>query len=346
MTTLAELVGRFGNLRALVIGDAMLDRYLEGQAVRLCAEAPVPVVRRTGEERVPGGAANTATNLRALGADAVLLGLVGKDHPGTILRTALRERGVDDRWLVEDEAVSTLHKLRIIANGQYVVRFDEGETLHCSRQARMQLLAHLDESFPRCDLVVVSDYRYGVVSDELVNRLQMLRAARPCVLVVDSKELSRFRRAGATAITPNHVEARSAVVSSNEGSNGLAGASSPNVNGTAPLVEMERIGRRLLSSIDAQFAAITLAGDGVLLVDRENAPLHLPTQPVERPNDIGAGDSFAAAMALALAAGGSREQAARLGLAAAGITVAKPRTAVAQRQELLQRVSARDQVQS
>src|SRR5690554_1244441 len=115
MSSSIEVVRRFRRPRALVIGDAMLDSYLEGTAARLCTEGPVPVVRKTAEERVPGGAANCAANLRALGADVVFLGLIGRDVTGLLLRCALRERGVDDRWLVEDEAVSTLHKLRILA---------------------------------------------------------------------------------------------------------------------------------------------------------------------------------------------------------------------------------------
>src|SRR5689334_7335429 len=108
-----DVVRQFRCLRALVIGDAMLDSYLEGTAARLCSEGPVPVVRKTGEQRAPGGAANTAANLRALGADVVFLGITGCDVAGTLLRSALRARGVDDRWLVDDSAGGTIHKLRI-----------------------------------------------------------------------------------------------------------------------------------------------------------------------------------------------------------------------------------------
>src|SRR5947209_17077383 len=124
-STAIEYVRHFRHLRALVIGDAMLDTYLEGTASRLCSEGPVPVVQKTAEYRLPGGAANTAANIRALDADVLFLGIVGRDIAGTVLRSALRERGISDDWLVEDESVQTLHKLRILADGQYVVRFDE-----------------------------------------------------------------------------------------------------------------------------------------------------------------------------------------------------------------------------
>ncbi|MGZ3584658.1 MAG: bifunctional heptose 7-phosphate kinase/heptose 1-phosphate adenyltransferase, partial [Ktedonobacterales bacterium] len=172
MSNAIEIVRRFRSLRALVIGDAMLDTYMEGSASRLCSEGPVPVVRKTAEHRVPGGAANTAANLRALGAEVMFLGVVGRDIAGSLLRTALRERGVDDVWLVEDERMATLHKLRILADGQYVVRFDEDGAQASSRaETRTQLLAHLERALAECDVVLLSDYGYGVVTHELVGRL-------------------------------------------------------------------------------------------------------------------------------------------------------------------------------
>jgi len=208
MTTAVNLVRGFRHLRVLVIGDAMLDTYLEGTAARLCSEGPVPVVRKTSELRAPGGAANTAANLRALDADVIFLGIVGRDIAASLVRSSLRERGIDDSFLVEDEDASTLHKLRILADGQYVVRFDDEETHQYSQASQQKLLAHLEEVFPRCDLVVVSDYCYGVISDDLIDRLRQLRAAHPKVLLVDSKDLYRFRNVGATVITPNVLEAR------------------------------------------------------------------------------------------------------------------------------------------
>ncbi|MBX6342716.1 MAG: bifunctional hydroxymethylpyrimidine kinase/phosphomethylpyrimidine kinase, partial [Thermomicrobiaceae bacterium] len=302
MATAIDIVRRFRRLRALVLGDAMLDSYLEGTAARLCTEGPVPVVRKTAEERAPGGAANTAANLRALGAEVAFVGLVGRDVAGALLRKALRERGVDDAWLVEDGSVTTLHKLRILADGQYVVRFDEGETRDCAPEAREALLQALDRAYPRCDVVVVSDYTYGVCGDDLLARLRALRAERPVPLVVDSKAIHRFRDVGATVVTPNYLEARLAVVPS-------AAA-----NGRVDLAEVERIGRRLLATIDAEQAAITLGADGVLLLERDGGALHLPAHPVPGANDVGAGDSFTAALALAIAAGADSAEAARIGI--------------------------------
>ncbi|HLI09222.1 MAG TPA: D-glycero-beta-D-manno-heptose 1-phosphate adenylyltransferase [Ktedonobacteraceae bacterium] len=335
MTTAVDLVRRFRQLRVLVIGDAMLDTYLEGSAARLCSEGPVPVVRKTAEQRHPGGAANTAANLRALDASVVFLSIIGRDFAGSLLRSALCERGVSDEWLVEDEQASTLHKMRILADGQYVVRFDDEETHACSPASQQQLLARLDAALPSCDVVVVSDYCYGVISDELIERLKVLRTAYPCPLLIDSKDLYRFRDAGATVITPNHLEARLLAQYRR-----IAGKKATD---TRPdLAEMERIGRQLLALIDTEYVAITMAGDGVFLIDRQQRALHLPAHPVQYASDIGAGDSFAAAMALALGAGASVEDAARIGIDAASIAITKRGTAVVQYQELLQRVSLHD----
>ncbi|MCC6315915.1 MAG: bifunctional heptose 7-phosphate kinase/heptose 1-phosphate adenyltransferase, partial [Thermomicrobiales bacterium] len=159
-----DVVRRFTGLRALVIGDAMLDSYLEGEAIRLCKEGPVPVVRRSTVEHAPGGAANAAANLAALGADVIFVGLVGSDDAGRGLRAALAARGVSDRWLVEDRAVGTIHKLRVVANGQVVVRFDEGDTRDRTAAADDRLLENMRDGFARSDLIVASDYGYGVLS--------------------------------------------------------------------------------------------------------------------------------------------------------------------------------------
>ncbi|HZR40036.1 MAG TPA: PfkB family carbohydrate kinase, partial [Ktedonobacteraceae bacterium] len=211
-STAIELVQNFGRLRALVIGDAMLDTYLEGVAARLCNEGPVPVVRKTTEERIPGGAANSAANLRALNAEVIFLGVVGHDMTGALLRDALQQRGISDRWLVEDKSASTLHKLRILSDGQYVVRFDEGsaqrhDSSPYTEETRQALLERLDECYEQCDLVVVSDYCYGTLSEELIERLCALHRAQAKVMLIDSKALQRFQKVPATIVTPNYQEA-------------------------------------------------------------------------------------------------------------------------------------------
>ncbi|HEX5439516.1 MAG TPA: PfkB family carbohydrate kinase, partial [Ktedonobacterales bacterium] len=198
-----DIVRKFRRVRALVLGDAMLDTYLLGSAARLCSEGPAPVVAKREEYRVPGGAANTAANMRALGAQVIYLGVIGNDLNGGMLRDALHRHHVSDRWLIQDSAITTLHKLRIIADGQYVVRLDEGEARACAQHIQRRMLSALEVAYPQCDVVVVSDYGYGAVSGEVIACLKRLREGDDRPLIVDSKQLARFREARATVITPN-----------------------------------------------------------------------------------------------------------------------------------------------
>jgi D-beta-D-heptose 7-phosphate kinase/D-beta-D-heptose 1-phosphate adenosyltransferase len=340
--SLLDLVQRFRQLRVLVTGEAMLDTYLEGDATRLCSEGPVPVVRKTAEYRIPGGAANTAANLAALDAEVMFLSIVGRDIAGSLLREALREREVSDAWLVEDASVPTHHKLRILANGQYMVRFDEGEMLDATNapDTQQQLLAHLEEIYPRCDLVLISDYCYGVVSEQLIERLQTLHASQPKVLLIDSKALHRFQTLPATIVTPNYQEACYLTSSQKRVHTGDNSNASPGK--ATELEQIRAVAQQLLAQLATEQVAITLAERGVFLLNRRGDALHIPAHPVDHANDVGAGDSFASALALALAAGGSTEEAAQIAIDAASIAVTKRWTAVVQHQELLQRVSLRE----
>ena len=329
-----DIVRGFPGLRVLVVGDAMLDSWLEGEAIRLCKEAPVPVVREASTTHCAGGAANTAANLAALGAEVSFVSLIGRDSAGDHLRRALREASIDDAGLVEDSAVASLHKLRVIANGQYVVRFDEGDTEQTSERSRDILLRRIAEMYTRCDAVVVSDYCHGTVCDQVIATLTRLRGRGQKVIVVDSKEIARFADLQATMVTPNLSEARRAAYPhvSNDPRMGLAAAS--------------EVGTRLRSLMRADQIAVTMANEGVLLVGPSGEQTHLPCHPVERAGDVGAGDTFTAATSLALATGATAAQAVRVGIDSASIAVTRSRTSVVSYQDLLRRVSLDDNAET
>jgi D-beta-D-heptose 7-phosphate kinase/D-beta-D-heptose 1-phosphate adenosyltransferase len=335
MTKAVSLVQRFPTLRVLVIGDAMLDSYLEGEAARLCSEGPVPVVRKTVEMHFPGGAANTAANLRALGAEVNFLSLIGQDNAGTLLRDDLIRRGISDQWLISSSAVSTLHKLRVMANGQYIVRIDDGKLTSgkvIEPALQRLLLDGLEECYAACDLVVVSDYCYGVTNEAIIARLHEIHQAQPKVLLIDSKALENFRALAATVVTPNYDEARKLVEKASVISERLPGIQH----------SVEEVGRQMTSLLQAEHIAITLGSQGVFLRSRQGTTQHLPAYPVAHANDIGAGDSFASALALALAAGGGIEEAAQMGIEAACIAVSQRWTAPVTQQQLRQRLEKHD----
>lgn len=323
MQTMTDLVRRFRGQRVLIVGDVMLDSYFEGTAARLCTEGPVPVVRRTSEIRQPGGAANTAANIASLGAEARLVGLVGPDDSGRALRATLRDLGVSDEWLVESPAASTLHKLRIMADGQYVVRFDEGDTSSQPAGIIERLLEHIEDASAGCDAILVSDYVSGAIGPAVLQCLSRLRMARDIPLVVDSKDLLRFANVGATVVTPNLLEARVL----------LRKGETADYTGLADEV---------LDVVDAEYAAITLGKDGVLLAGRDGVRTYIPTHPVQRANDVGAGDTFASALTLALSCQAGIEMAVEIGIDAAAIAITRPHTATVEHRELLQQVSLRD----
>ncbi len=334
MISAVERIRRFRRLRALVIGDAMLDTYFEGTAARLCSEGPVPVVRKLAEHRAPGGAANTAANLRALGAEVHFLTILGDDAPGHAVRAALQRLGITDRWLITDPTGCTPHKMRILADGHYVVRFDD-ERPGYSDAAHAQVRAALPDALAECDVVVISDYGYGVAADGLIAHLRDLGVGALHPILIDSKDLLRFRDLGAAVVTPNLKEAQ------------LLVAQDPTVNPRLgqdhlELEDIEAIGRHILARSTIGCTAITLAERGVLLVPRDGPAQHLPAHPVVQASDVGAGDSFTSGMALALAAGAALPQAAQIALDAASIAVGKRWTAVVTQRELLQRAGLRD----
>jgi D-beta-D-heptose 7-phosphate kinase/D-beta-D-heptose 1-phosphate adenosyltransferase len=318
---LTRLTERFAGLRAVVIGDAMLDRYLSGPGDRLCREAPVPIVTVRHRVDAPGGAANTAVNATALGARVRLLSVVGQDHEADALRLTLAQAGVGTSGILREAGRQTLAKQRVVAGSQLVVRFDQGSTDRIGAAAERELLDHLATEARDADVLIVSDYAYGVLTPRAIALLAEIQARTPRVLVVDSKVLTAYRGAGVTAIKPNYEEARRLL----------------RVNGTRRDDRAELIarrGQRLLDVTGARIAAVTMDTDGALFVERDRAPYRTYARPADHARSAGAGDTFVAALALALAAGGDTPAAAELASAAAGVVVARDGTAACTSAEL------------
>jgi D-beta-D-heptose 7-phosphate kinase/D-beta-D-heptose 1-phosphate adenosyltransferase len=322
-----QLVARFNGVQAVVVGDAMLDTYIDGAVSRICKEGPVPVIDWTSECSMPGGAANVAANLAALGARVQLVGLIGDDRAGAGLRNELRALGVETAGLIDDPECATLCKTRLSARGQYLVRLDAGSTSQCSERGRHRLRQAIDAMSDDCDLVVVSDYAYGAIDDRTIDQLSTLRMTRPFVLAIDAKHPMRYAGARATVLTPSLAEACEAI--------GMSLA----VERVPPMDQAIGVTRALRERVDADYLAVTLAGDGVLLVDRNGQLSHVPSRLVSAAQDIGAGDTFISALGLALAAGAAPPQAIEIGIEAALLAVTEERTAVVDQQELLRRVN-------
>ncbi|MDQ3890991.1 MAG: PfkB family carbohydrate kinase, partial [Actinomycetota bacterium] len=249
---LAALIERFSTLRVVVVGDAMLDTYFVGESRRLSQEAPVPVVAVSSRRDLPGGAANTAANARALGADVSLVALVGDDPEGALLNRVLAGLGVGGEGLLVEHGRRTLTKHRVLSGGHMLLRFDQGDTAAPASDAA--LVSRLVELADGADAILVSDYAYGVVTPALVAALADLQAAAPRVLVVDSKDLLRFRPVAPTAVKPNWTQALELLsASEREGDRGR---------------RIAEHGDRLLEATGAAIAAVTLDAEGALVLER------------------------------------------------------------------------------
>lgn len=288
----------FGALKLLVAGDAMLDRYWYGDTGRVSPEAPVPVVRIGYTEDRPGGAANVALGLAALGAGTRLVAPVAEDEAGDALKAGLAGFGVEPVWS-EQRAVRTTTKLRVVSQHQQMLRLDFED----SAEAIPALTAADLGSLEDVHAVVLSDYGKGALADPQP-LIQAARAAGVPVLV-DPKRTDFEAYAGATVLTPNRGELERIVGRCRD--------------------ETELIGRGrgLLARLDIEALLITRGNAGATLLGHEAEPVHIGAQCREVFDVTGAGDTVIAVLAAALAAGEALPQAAALANLAAGVVVAK-----------------------
>jgi D-beta-D-heptose 7-phosphate kinase/D-beta-D-heptose 1-phosphate adenosyltransferase len=321
-SSLLRAIDRFASRRVLVLGDAMLDSYVVGTSTRLCQEAPVPVVAVHERHDCPGGAANTAVNLAALGCRVELVAVVGADYEGDRLRDLLRLHGVGTSLLAVAAARRTLSKQRIVNGGRLLARVDCGDTGPIPARVEGRLLERLDEAFMRADAMVISDYGYGVMTDGLLGRLGSLQDRYRQLIAVDARDLTRYRAVRATVVKPNYGEALR-----------LAGAETESIGQTRADVAAD-LGSRVLELCGARIAAITLDADGAVVVERGRPPLRAPATPADQARTAGAGDTYLAALTLALAAGATTSDAAQIAARAAAVVVGRAGTAFCPAEDL------------
>lgn len=315
----ASLLEAFASLRAAVVGEAMLDVYLRGRVSRLSPDGPVPVVDSPARQTALGGAANVAANAAGMGARVDLVSVVGNDTSGAELAALAARHRVDVAGLVRDPLRLTLSKTRVVGEGRTLVRMDEGSIDPPPPAVRHELRDNLARAVAGADVVVVSDYRYGVMSEEILAWLQEAQPRPP--LVVDSKDLGRYRALRPDAVTSNYREVAELL--------GVTAA----VGGDR-VDHILRSGSEILSRTGAGLAAVTLDADGVVLAGAGRPPRHIPA--LGDPDEpCGAGDTFTAAMSLALVSGADPADAAALGQRAAAVVLTKPGTAVCSVEELL-----------
>lgn len=321
-----KIAKRYSRQRILVIGDLMLDRYIYGSVNRISPEAPVPVVLVNDERNMPGGAANVARNVRTLGGDAMLCGLVGADHAGQELLAVLSLEGVDTTAIMRSAGMRTTVKTRIMAERQQVVRVDWDDRPQLAKKTLSELCDRAVRQVRRCSGVIIEDYNKGVINQELIDAV-LCEARRKGVPVgLDPKDNIHLHFDGITVATPNRKEAF-ALARMTE----TPPASDPLQD--EALLKMAGV----LSEIwNPEFLMITLGAHGMLLLCRDRKPVHIPTRAREVFDVSGAGDTVIATTVLTLAAGSEYFEAAELANCAAGVVVGKIGTAGCSATELLE----------
>ena len=307
---LQALVDGFAGRRLLVLGDLMLDHYLWGSCERISPEAPVPVVDVHRESSSLGGAGNVAANLAALGAEPVLVGLVGEDDRASKLFDAFADRGVETRAIVRDPSRPTTMKTRIIAHSQQVVRADWESRADVDGRALQALLGTLDRELPRCHGLIVSDYGKGVVTRPVLEKAIGLARAKKLRVSVDPKESHIDSYRGVSILTPNQHEA--------------GWVMGRRVTDEESLMS---VGWGLQKRLDVDAALVTRGPEGMSLFERSGRYTHLPTVAREVFDVTGAGDTVVSVVALALASGADYPEACYLANHAAGVVIREVGTA-------------------
>ena len=321
---LHRILKRFPQQTILVVGDLMLDHFLWGKVSRISPEAPVPVVEVTRESFFPGGAANVARNIRALGPQCRLLGVTGEDDAGEELRNLLDQQGIETSSLLMDQSRPTTVKTRIVAQRQQVVRFDKERTDPLSPAMAKQLLESFDAALVHTTAVVFEDYAKGVLTQSLLDAMTRRANRTGKITAADPNSRHPLRLTGLTAITPNRTEAFVAakIPYSEPGDDVLR---------DEPLM---RVGQKLLRQWRPKNLLITLGEHGMCLFRAGEKPHHIPTVAQEVFDVSGAGDTAIATLVAALAAGANPVEAAEISNHAAGVVVGKIGTATCSPEEL------------
>lgn len=315
---LRKLASSFAGKRILIVGDVMLDEYIWGDVRRISPEAPVPVVEYRRQMNVPGGAGNTAANVRSLGGEAILCGVVGGDWQAETLREALRRGGVAVDGLITEPDRLTTTKTRIVAHHQQMVRIDRERREPLSPQREDELIRWVEKHLAGVEACIVSDYSKGVVTTRVSEQLIRLGKQSGKPVIVDPKGTNYIKYRGATVVKPNVQEAGHFL--------------NREIQDDASLHE---VGGHLTQLLEGSAVLITRGAQGMTLFRSSLPPIHIPSVARDVFDVTGAGDTVISTLALSLAAGATLEQAAHLANWAAGIVVGKVGTTTVSLEELL-----------
>jgi len=322
ISRLKKILSRMGKKPVVVLGDLMLDEYLWGNVSRISPEAPVPVVEVSSRTLKLGGAANVASNLKALGHPVLLFGLIGKDDRGASLLGLLRQAKIDSGGVLASSAAPTITKTRIIAHSQQVVRVDHEKLEELNGNLLEKLLARIKTELSHARHLIISDYGKGVITRPLLDDLLDFCRKKKIFVAVDPKETHFHEYRGVSVITPNHHEAGFAFgkrIRDHE--------------------SLKEVAFGLMKKLEAESMLVTLGEKGMsLFVDKKEC--YFPARAKKVYDVTGAGDTVTAVFTSAVSGGASMPEAAYLSNRAAGVVVEELGTAQVTKKQLLNEISA------
>ncbi len=305
-----ELLSLFPKTKILVVGDLILDKYLWGEVERISPEAPVPVVDVKKETVNLGGACNVAWNISALDGNVFIAGVIGKDENGRILEFLLKEKKINP-LLVKDPSRPTTEKTRVIAVSQQLMRIDRENRSSLDLEVEEELIREIDSVIDDIDVIIVSDYGKGVVTERVMDYLKGY--GKPVFVDPKPSNVSLYERI--TIMTPNKKEAYE-------------------LSGLSRDTDVEDVGRFLMEKLKMNQILITLGAEGMALFEG-NRVTRIPAKARKVFDVTGAGDTVISVLALARATGGTWVESASLANYAAGYVVGEIGTAVVNRELLL-----------
>ena len=299
---LLDILNRSKNKKIAVIGDIMLDRYRWGKHVRMSPEAPVPVVEIESTSESLGGASNVFNNLYFLGAKPIIIGVVGNDEAGEIIKKKVQTENLPTDGIFTDSTRITSVKERVISNGQHVVRLDWEGRSKVSEEIQRKVIDYLNTIIRDLDAVIIQDYDKGMIDSELIDKVVAKCIANDTILAVDPKLDNFFSYKKSTLFKPNVLETEKAL--------GM------NIKTQG---DVRKAGRELLDRMECGCVLITQGRNGMTLFHKNGTVEQIQAQ-VRKVSDVsGAGDTVIASFTLALTAGASYVDAANIAAISAGI---------------------------
>ena len=307
----------FSKVKVLVVGDIMLDRYWWGSVSRISPEAPVPVVHLQKTSLAAGGAANVAANIAGLTAEPFLVGMIGDDNESRLLPSLLNDSKISADYLIKLPKRQTIVKTRVVAHSQQVVRIDQESKLNLTDSEEQLIWKRIKDLVEVVDLVVVSDYNKGFLTEKLLKRLITTSLNNNKHILVDPKGKNFNKYYQATILTPNLRE--------------IAEASG--IDEFEPDI-LEQAGKQLLLNLNLKALLVTQGEEGMTLLEKDKKSIHLSARARKVYDVTGAGDTVIATLAVAAGAGLSLAESSKAANVAAGIVVEQVGTSIISFDEL------------